>query len=294
MVGFQGVASVLLIAGAVLFAQWQRQNPIPPAKFVEIRPGLHRLNYVLNLRVFAPAHVAVWLVESSPNSWILVDAGTPSLKHQRAILKGLQATLSSAEDTLRLVLVTHAHSDHTGALGQVVDAYPNVKVACHEREEVFLSGGKSYADLPGDNLQFNILKRLMPGSNSTMVPSSRLLLLKGQSGDVSDVFTYANWLPKGVLEYHAVPGHTPGQVAFFHKPTGSVIAADTFVHMSKWWPFSSTRDIGLGYPIFSANIEMVKGSQQNLAVLPGTKTIFPSHDAGNGASAKAVKEFVMA
>lgn len=104
MVGFQGVASVLLIAGAVLFAQWQRQNPIPPAKFVEIRPGLHRLNYVLNLRVFAPAHVAVWLVESSPNSWILVDAGTPSLKHQRAILKGLQATLSSAEDTLRLVL----------------------------------------------------------------------------------------------------------------------------------------------------------------------------------------------
>lgn len=108
------------------------------------------------------------------------------------------------------------------------------------------------------------------------------------------MFTYANWLPKGVLEYHAVPGHTPGQVALFHKPTGSVIAADTFMHISKWWPFSSTRDIGLAHPIFSANIEMVKGSQQNLAVLPGTKTILPSHDAGNGASAKAVKEFVMA
>lgn len=144
-------------------------------------------------------------------------------------------------------------------------------------------------------MQFNILKRfIFPAVNSSMIPSSRSLLLKGQSGDVSDVFTYANWLPRGVLEYHAVPGHTPGQVAFYHKPTGSVIAADAFVHLSKWWPFSSTKDVGLGAPLFSANVEMVKGSQQNLAVLPGTKTIFASHDAGNGASAKAFKEFVMA
>lgn len=191
-------------------------------------------------------------------------------------------------------VVTHGHPDHTGVLGQVLEAYPNVKVAFHEKEEPFLSGGKSYADLSGDNLQFNILKRLAPAVNSTLIPSSRSLLLKGQSGDVSDVFTYANWLPRGVLEYHAVPGHTPGQVAFYHKPTGSVVAADSFVHMSAWWPFSSTKDVGLAAPIFSANVEMVKGSQQNLAVLPGTKTIFPSHDAGNGASAKVVKDFVMA
>ena len=182
-----------------------------------------------------------------------------------------------------------------GVLGQVLDTYPNVKVAFHEKEEPFLLGRQSYADLSGDTLSFNILKHFVfPAVNSSMIPSGRSLLLKGQSGDVSDVFTYANWLPRGVLEYHAVPGHTPGQVAFFHKPTASVIAADAFVRMSAWWPFSSTKDVGLGVPIFSANVEMMKGSQQNLAVLPGTKTIFPSHDAGNGASAKAVKEFVMA
>lgn len=104
MFNSQVVASVLLIAGALLLAQWQRQPPSPQAKFEEIRPGLHRLNYVFNLHVVAPAHIAVWLIESTPNSWILVDAGTPSPKNQRAILQGLQATLSSAEDTLRLVL----------------------------------------------------------------------------------------------------------------------------------------------------------------------------------------------
>lgn len=109
MVSSQIVGSVLLIAGAVLFAQWQRQAPLPPARFIEIRPGLHRLNLVLNLHVVAPVNVAVWLVESSPNSWILVDAGLPTPRSQQAILQGLQTTLSSAEDTLRLVLgqITH-------------------------------------------------------------------------------------------------------------------------------------------------------------------------------------------
>lgn len=93
-----------MIAGAVLFAQWQRQAPLPPGTFIEIRPGLHRLNLVLNLHVVAPANVAVWLVESSPNSWILIDAGLPDPRSQQAVLQGLQTTLSSAEDTLRLVL----------------------------------------------------------------------------------------------------------------------------------------------------------------------------------------------
>lgn len=104
MVNSQVVASAFLIAGAVLFAQWQRQTPTPQPKFIEIRPGLYRLNYVINLHVVAPVQVATWLVESSPNSWIMIDGGLPFARSQRAILQGLQTTLSSAEDTLRLVL----------------------------------------------------------------------------------------------------------------------------------------------------------------------------------------------
>ena len=190
--------------------------------------------------------------------------------------------------------VTHGHPDHTGVLAKILEMYPKIKVAYHEQEGLFLSGGGTYRELSGDNLQFNILKRISLGVNSTVVPSSRSLILKGSFGDVSDVFTYANWLPKGILQYHAVPGHTPGQVAFLHRPTGSVIAADAFVHMSSWWPFSAVKDVSLRLPPFSNNIEMAKGSQQNLAVLPGAKTYFPSHDAATGVSAKSIKEFVMA
>lgn len=98
------VASAFLIIGAVCFAQWQRHTPTPQPKFVELRPSLYRLNFNYELYVAAPVPVAVWLVESNPNSWILIDGGTTNAKNQRAILDGIQTTLSSAEDTLRLVL----------------------------------------------------------------------------------------------------------------------------------------------------------------------------------------------
>ena len=100
----QVLASALLIIGAVLFAQWQRNTPGPQPKFVEVRPSLYRLNFFLNLHAVAPLPVAVWLIESSPNSWVLIDGGIPLAKNQQAILTGLQTTLSSAEDILRLVL----------------------------------------------------------------------------------------------------------------------------------------------------------------------------------------------
>ena len=193
--------------------------------------------------------------------------------------------------------VTHAHLDHTGALGKVLEAYPSVKVAFHTREEPYLVGGGHYADLDGDNAFFNTWKRIRPALavNSTLVPASRALQFKEESGDVADVFTYTNWLEKGVLTYHAVPVHTPGQVAFFHKPTGTVIAADSFTHLSSWWPLSNTKDLrpGIPFKLVTPSIELTKASQKNLADLSGTKAFFPSHDHGSGISAQEMKEYVM-
>ena len=190
--------------------------------------------------------------------------------------------------------VTHAHPDHTGALSKVLQAYPAIKVAFHENEAPFLVSGSRYADLKGDNFWFNTIKSIQ-AINSTLVPQSRVLHLKAQSGDVADVFTYANWLPQGVLHWLAIPGHSPGQVAFFHKPSASVIAADGFIQLSSWWPFSSTKDIRLMDPpkMVTSNVELMKASQKNLADLADAKTFFPSHDSASGISAQTVKEHVM-
>ena len=190
-----------------------------------------------------------------------------------------------------MLAVTHGHPDHVGAMPKLLQAYPDISVAYHENEQPFLSGKAKYADLTGDNIPFNLMKHFIP---QAIVPKSRALLLKGQSGDVSDAFTSVLWLPKGILEYHAVPGHSPGQLAFFHKPTGSVMTGDAVVHTSAWFPFSAVKDICLKSPPGNFNTTLMKESQQTLAALPSAETFFPSHDANNGVSARALKQFVMA
>ncbi len=142
---------------------------------------------------------------------------------------------------VHVLAVTHSHPDHVGALPKLLQAYPDIKIAYHENEQPFLSGKGKYADLPGDNIQYNLMKHFIPQASSTIVPKSRALLLKGPSGDVSDAFTSVLWLPKGVLEYHAVPGHSPGQLAFSHRPTGSVMTGDAVVQTSAWFPFSAVK-----------------------------------------------------
>lgn len=40
------------------------------------------------------------------------------------------------------------------------------------------------------------------------------------------------WVPpKGLLEYVRVPGHAPGQMAVLHKPSRSLLMADTIANL---------------------------------------------------------------
>lgn len=187
--------------------------------------------------------------------------------------------------------VTHGHADHTGALLKLLEAYPDVKVAYHENEAAFISGGAQYNDLTGDHLVFNLAAKVLPKVNSSVIPSSEAVLLEGRSGDVS---TYVKWMSKDVLLYHAVPGHTPGMVAFYHKPTKSVIGADSFMHISSWFPFSNAIKVEPGIPLRlgTASLKNTKKSQEKLASISEATTYFASHDAHVGASAESFRKFV--
>lgn len=50
--------------------------------------------------------------------------------------------------------------------------------------------------------------------------------LKGATGQAP------KWAPsEGLLEYVRVPGHAPGQMALLHKPSGSLLMADTLANL---------------------------------------------------------------
>jgi glyoxylase-like metal-dependent hydrolase (beta-lactamase superfamily II) len=76
-----------------------------------------------------PGHIGVYCLETS-EGLAVVDTGPAStLSRFQDGIRALGATLSD----VRIVLATHIHIDHTGAVGQLAEANPRLKVYVHER-----------------------------------------------------------------------------------------------------------------------------------------------------------------
>ncbi len=203
--------------------------------------------------------------------------------------------------------MTHGHADHVGALPRLLDAYPDVKVAYHINEEPFMSGGAQYRDLQDDTWLFKLARKLetqarklntqsiareaWPLPNTTLISSNEAIKMDGSSGDVAE---YAKCMSKDILLYHAVPGHTPGMVAFYHKPTKSVVAADSFMQISAWFPLSDASEFDPGIPLTlgTQSLSRAKESQHKLTKITDATTYFASHDSLVGVSAESFKNFV--
>lgn len=89
-----------------------------------------------------------------------------------------------------MVILTHSHGDHTGALGEVLEKY-DIPVYLHEEEESFLKNSRlNLSDMMGTKLD---------------VPP-KLILVK--DGDVIDFHG------KEIRVIHT-PGHTPGGMSLY-------------------------------------------------------------------------------
>jgi glyoxylase-like metal-dependent hydrolase (beta-lactamase superfamily II) len=96
--------------------------------------------------------------------------------------------------------------DHIGSLDALAAALPDVTIAMGARESRFLAGDMS--------LDPSEARAKLRGSFPKVVTRPSLLLHDGDR--------------LGSLQAIAVPGHTPGQLAFFDNRDGSLIAGDSF------------------------------------------------------------------
>lgn len=274
------ICLVTIIASAALVSA---TSTAPSHDFVQVRPKLWRYNGEFAFLPYPAARtpVAVWLVEAD-SSWILIDNGAASPEYRDDFLAALKRRLSSSSNPLRIILHTHGHVDHAGLLALLLDQYPDVPFALHEAEAPFVTGGQQYQQLKGDSWAFQIGKYYMPKLNSSL-PTSRQILLKGPSGDVSK---YVSWVPKDFLNYIHVPGHSPGQIVFIHPSTKSVITGDVITNMATSFPLSRNGKIKCDDPFLSPThlYKDMKNSQRGLAgaTKTGVDTYFPSHDDGTG------------
>jgi glyoxylase-like metal-dependent hydrolase (beta-lactamase superfamily II) len=218
-----------LFQAAVPFFGWPAMTP---GTFVEV-PGTAGALWKLD----APWYISPFHMEtldiyafrlggpSRPGRWAVTDAGgydTPLQRHASGLLDSLRRLLDEQSGTLSLVLLSHGHLDHVGALPQLLNVWPSATVVAHEAEAPYLLDNKPYSPpwltsgSPG--LRLAHLLGFLPRYQN-VAPKERTVLLQGAKGELSSLGA------QGVHWFH-LPGHAPGHVVYLLEKSKVLLAGD--------------------------------------------------------------------
>jgi glyoxylase-like metal-dependent hydrolase (beta-lactamase superfamily II) len=190
---------------------------------VEVAPGVHRVSVPLP---FPPHEVAAWLIEGA-DGHTLVDTGMDTPGARGALRDGAER-LGVSPESLRRVVLTHAHIDHFG-LASRVRAWSGARVWMHEREaqlvREFVHGWPRDRERGAEEfLRFGASEEV---ARAFVAATDRIHalyedfqpdeLLRGERGPVPGT---AGW------EFIHTPGHSPGHVTLYHPGRRLLIAGD--------------------------------------------------------------------
>ena len=159
--------------------------------------------------------VNVYFVETgTPNEWVLIDTGLP----------GSAKTIIAAANDLfhagtrpEAIILTHGHLDHLGSAKELAD-YWRVPVIVHPLELPYVTGKALYPPRDptvGGSLAF--MSRFFPAQLPNLGERAQAL-----NTDDPAVPHLMNW------RWLHVPGHAPGQLAFFREADGTLLGGDAF------------------------------------------------------------------
>lgn len=161
----------------------------------EILPGVHQVDGVDPSADFS---THVYLLKDRGATWTLIDTGLPG--KDVAILAYLKQ--HKIEPTsVKKILITHLHKDHTGNLRRLAEA-TKARTFAHWIEAAYIANRPKY-DGPG-----------MPPDDSVTVDETL------KDGDPVDA-------AGGMVALHT-PGHTPGHLAYYHPERKLLFSGDLF------------------------------------------------------------------
>mgnify|MGYP001312257373 CR=1 FL=1 len=154
--------------------------------------------HIWSLKTWIIVPVRVWLV-ADQTGITLVDAGLSYMA--RPILQYIERLQAGP---LKRILLTHGHSDHIGALKEIVKIRP-VPVFAHRTEIPYMEGRLAYP------------RRKKPVQN---VPCGLVQPLE----EVGD----GNLAEISGLKPYWTPGHSPGHAVYYHEQDRVLLAGDLF------------------------------------------------------------------
>ena len=178
---------------------------------MEVAQGIHRLTQGVS---------NFYLIEEA-GRFVLVDAGAP---RDWDLLVGAMSGLGRALDDLEAVLLTHAHSDHTG-FAERARTSANARVWVHQVDADVAKGakppkndGKATSYLLRAEFYRTVLTLMRRGA-MRIVPVQEVSTFA--DGDTLDV-------PGRPRVVHA-PGHTPGSASLLIEGRRVLLSGDTLV-----------------------------------------------------------------
>jgi glyoxylase-like metal-dependent hydrolase (beta-lactamase superfamily II) len=195
----------------------------------------------------------------------LIDAGVASSgKRIRALLTGAG---QHVED-LRVILITHAHPDHVGALPDLLEG-SGAEVWAHRLEAGVLRGDVPLSSVrpAPESLSWRGRQLSRGGSQPTAAVAREL-----EDGEALDE------LYPGLQVVH-LPGHAPGQVGFWLERERLLIGGDVLMHL----PWGLT----LPFRAFTYDWAEAKRSVHEVAGM-GVRTLLLGHGAPLGNAAPVI------
>lgn len=163
----------------------------------EILPGVHLIDTI------PPEHTHVFLLKDAGSSFTLLDTGIPGDDtHVLAYLARHKVDPSS----VKKILLTHLHLDHTGNLARLAKA-TGARTFAHWVEAAFIAGRPPY-----------------DGSGSP----------PKEPFQVDEAFKDGDRIDGagGLIAYHT-PGHTPGHTAYYQPERKLLFSGDLFFSMEE-------------------------------------------------------------
>lgn len=175
---------------------------------------------------------------------VLVDTGAPGSMPK--ILAALREIGRAPED-IQHILLTHAHPDHAGNVA-ALQRLTGAKVWMHAAEVQHLERG--VIPKPAEPVCKGLVNKLLYRLFIKNAPDNI------EPATADEIIEDGDWLPlAGGLHVVHIPGHSPGQVAFFMPGQKNVLfAADAAANM-----------FGLGYSCFYENFTGAVHSLERLS-----------------------------